>query len=84
MFPPFWGFMFWSLWHAIAKAFAVHFPNEIPTDLAEALFRFLTRLCKYLPCPGCRVHCTTYMHQHPPRFTRGTDVWTYSVDFTMP
>lgn len=79
--PSLWGKWFWSLLHALAKAFAVHHPDALPPELAEALFRFLSALCKYLPCPGCRFHCLAHTNQVPPRFARGTDVWTYFVDF---
>lgn len=81
MFPPLWGYLFWALLHAIAKAFAVHHPEAIPSELSEALFQFMVKLCRYLPCPGCRVHCMAYTQQRPPRFTCGLDVWTYFVDF---
>lgn len=81
MYPSLWGMLYWSLLHAIGKAFAHHYPQEIPPELAEALFQFMTKLCTYLPCPGCRYHCLAYMNQQPPRFTRGVDVWTYFVDF---
>lgn len=67
--------------HAIGKAFAVHHPESIPPELSEALYQFMVQLCKYLPCPGCRFHCLAHTGQVPPRFTKGTDVWTYFVDF---
>ena len=81
MYPPLWGYLFWSLLHAAAKAFAVYFPDEIPPELAEALFRCLTRLCKYLPCPGCRFHCLNHAQASPPRFNNGVQFWKWTVDF---
>jgi len=81
MWPPLWGRLYWSLLRAIGKAFAVHYPEDIPPELSEALYQFIIQLCKYLPCPGCRFHCLAHTGQVPPRFTRGRDVWTYFVDF---
>ena len=82
MFPPLWGYLFWGVLHAIGMAFAVHFKDTpIPPELSEQLMQFFIRLCKYLPCPGCRFHCTSHMTTFPPKFTTGEEVWKFTVDF---
>lgn len=80
-FPPLWGYFYWTLLHSIGKAFANHYPDAIPPEIAEALFRFMTRLCQLLPCSGCGIHCSAHVKADPPKFTRGVDVWNWFLKF---
>jgi hypothetical protein len=81
-YPPLWGYLVWSLLHSSGKAYAKFFKDKrIPDDISEQILTFMVRLCKYLPCPGCRLHCNNHTQNVIPRFFRGEDFWTYTVDF---
>jgi len=81
MYPPSWGNLFWSWQHAGSKACAKFYSEALPPEIAERILTFMVRLCKYLPCPGCRFHCTNHMSMVPPRFATGEEFWRYTVDF---
>jgi len=81
-YPPLWGYLYWPLFHAAAKAYIKFFKDQnLPNDISEQILFFFVHICKYLPCPGCRHHCSQQMQSHVPRFFRGEDFWTYTVDF---
>lgn len=80
MYPLAWGSLFWNLIHSIAYRLWKDQPR-LSTELQQLLSRFFLGLCLHLPCPGCSHHCTAHVSQHPPNFTTGEAVWTYTVDF---
>lgn len=81
MYPPFWGHLFWSLNHAIGKYMHLTYPDQLPEEISQAMVTFTTKLCRFLPCPACKTHCTIYVSQIQPKFTTGTEVWKYFIDF---
>jgi hypothetical protein len=79
MFPGFWGFLFWKLLHCSAKSFPA---GELSADGRIMINAFLPLLCRYLPCPNCRYHCTLYVKEAATRpINTGDDYWRYTVDF---
>ena len=80
MYPPYWSRFFWRLLHLSGKMYALRF-QTIPSDVSERIYMFLVRLCKYLLCPSCSMHCAANMQIFPPRFMTGEQYWQYTVDF---
>ncbi len=83
MYPPLWGYLFWFFVHASAKNIQKQYEKatSIPADMVEHMRTFLLRLCRYLPCPGCRIHCGQYVQVHHPTFQYAAEFWNYTVQF---
>ena len=79
--PGDWGYLFWSLMHASGQVYRQKYPEALPQGVSEQIELFLNRLCSYLPCPACKIHCASHMRLNPPRFQSGTEYWQFTVDF---
>jgi len=77
MYPPMFGPIYWFLIHVMAKM--NH--GVLSPELADTIMSFMIRLCKYLPCPGCRLHCSNHVRLNVPKFTTSEEFWKYTVDF---
>jgi hypothetical protein len=79
MWPYLWGHIFWNMLHSVA--YYAKRSNTPWTDEERArVLRFLQRLCPYLPCPACSLHCSMHLATHPPIFNSGEEFWKYTVD----
>jgi len=61
---------------------ALAYPREKPTDQAqEDMRQYWNAVASTLPCPGCRVHATTYLKQHPVDVTDQQKLLAWIVTF---
>ena len=52
--PEVWGPAVWTLFHTLAEKIN----EEAYPYISVHLFKMITRICKFLPCPDCASHAT--------------------------
>lgn len=78
--PPYWGWLFWNYKHSAAHAYE-QVTEELSPEVAEHIFQWFSLWCRFLPCPSCVGHCGVYNKQNPPRFTKSSEFFEYTVRF---
>lgn len=81
MWPPLWGYWFWSLKHCGTLYLQQKYPHTLPDEYKTALNGYFTHMCTYLPCPGCVGHCMRNFSVNLPNYQSGTEVYTKTIDF---
>lgn len=77
--PLLWGSYFWRFIHLCAYG---QREKEISQEQLSEIRTFLSRLCLYLPCPGCQMHCNLYIRGHDVNdIQSGEDFWQFTVNF---
>jgi hypothetical protein len=57
MSPTVWGPPIWTLFHTLAEKVKEDKFNPVGLQL----FAFIKKICRYLPCPDCSEHATTFL-----------------------
>jgi hypothetical protein len=60
--PTVWGPPIWTLFHTLIEKIKEEHFKEIYIDL----FHFIKQICKYLPCPDCSQHATSFLSKIKP------------------
>jgi hypothetical protein len=59
MSPEQWGPPIWTLFHTLVQ----RIKEEKYTELGPHLFFYIKRICRYLPCPDCSNHASTFLNK---------------------
>ena len=60
--PTVWGPPIWTLFHTLIEKLKEEHFKEIYMNL----FNFIKQICKYLPCPDCSQHATSFLSKVKP------------------
>jgi hypothetical protein len=59
MTPEGWGPPIWKLFHTLSQKIK----EEKYTEIGGQLFFYIKRICRYLPCPDCSDHASTFLNK---------------------
>ena len=81
-YPGLWGYLAWGFIHSSAKSIAIRYKDQdLPGKIAGHAQGYMKRMCGYLSCGACKIHCNLNMAQFPPIFNTPDDYWLYTVAF---